>query len=189
MIPLLLFAAAAALLWGDKLEAWFAANKDRFAKISRRQLGAGLVAAVAVAWWVCSTPQPIDDGRPTPAPGAVGELDLSGLFSGPTAAEDAVALSRLCDELAAKVEWDGMQEKPRLVTGWQIADLRSVARDYRLEGGTFGDRQPRVRDAIKTYLERPEILGKDGGPVSPDQRAKWIASFRSIARAAEVAVR
>lgn len=188
MIPALLLAAAAALLWGDKLEALIAANRDRFSQINRRHLAAALVAVVAVGWWYYGQ-QPIDDGRPTPAPGAVGELDLAGLFTGPTAADDAAALAALCDELAAAVEYDGMQAKPRLATGWQIADLRSTARDVRLKGETFGDRQPKVRDAVSTYLNRPEILGRDGGPLAPKDRAKWIASFRDIARAAEAAIR
>jgi len=188
MITALLLAAAAALMFGDKLEAWFAAHKDQFAKISRRQLAAAVVVVVALGWlWYGQ--RPVDDGRPKPAPGAVGELDLTGLFTGPTAADDAVALAGLCDALAQYVQDDGELAKPRLTTGWQVADLRSAARDVRLKGETFGARQPAVRDAVKRYLERPEILGKDGGPLAPKDRAKWISSFRDIARAAEAAVR
>lgn len=189
MIPLLILAAAAAIFYADKVEAWLAANKDRFAGVNNRHVAAALVAVVAAGWWHYSSSQPIDDGRPTPVPGAVGKLDLRGLFTGPSAADDAAALSALCDELAAAVEFDGMQDKPRLATGWAIADLRSSARDIRLRGETFGDRQPAVRDAVKTYLDRPEILGKGGGPLSPQDRAKWIAAFRDIARAAEQAVK
>lgn len=187
MISALLIAAAAALLFGDKVEAWIAAHRDKLAAISGRKAAAAILVAVAVGWFLYSS-QPIDDGRPTPAPGSVGELDLAGLFTGASAADDAAALAALCDELAAAVEFDGMAERPRLATGWQIADLRTAARDIRLRGETFGDRQPQVRDAVKAYLDRPEILGRDGGPLSPRDRSRWVAAFRDVARAAEAAI-
>lgn len=188
MISALLLAAAAAYLFSDKAEAWWAANKDKLPKLERKHLIAAVIAAAAVVAWQYQQPAQIDDGRPKPVPGAVGDLDLTGLFTGATAAEDAAALAALCDELAASVEYDGEKEKPRLTTGWAVADLRSVARDIRLRGETFGDRQPQVRDAVKTYLDRPEVLGKNGGPLSPKDRARWVAAFRDVARAAEAAV-
>lgn len=188
MIAALLLAAALAVLFADKVEAWWAANRDKFPQLERKHLFAGAIALAAAIAWQYQAESQIDDGRPTPVPGAVGELDLSGLFRGPTAADDAAALAALCDELAAAVEYDGEQAKPRLTTGWAIADLRSVARDIRLKGQTFGERQPQVRDAVKTYLERPEILGKNGGPLGPKDRSKWVAAFRDIARAAEAAI-
>lgn len=189
MIVYLLIAAAAAILFSDKIEAWWAANQSRLPKLERKHLLAGAIAVAAVVAWQYQGNQRIDDGRPTPVPGAVGELDLRGLFAGPTAADDAAALGALCDELAAAVEYDGEQDKPRLTTGWAIADLRSAARDIRLKGQTFGDRQPRVRDAVKAYLDRPEVLGKGGGPLGPNDRARWISAFRDIARAAEAAIK
>lgn len=187
MIAALLLAAAAAVLFGDKFEAWIAANKDKLAAVQRKHLVAAALAAVGVGAWYWQG-RPIDDGRPTPAPGTVGEIDLVGLFTGPTAADDAAALAALCDELAAAVEYDGQQDKPRLTTGWAIADLRAAARDIRLRGQTFGDRQPAVRDAVKAYMERPEILGRDGGPLGPKDRSRWVSAFRDVARAAEAAI-
>jgi hypothetical protein len=188
MISALLLAAAAAYLFSGNLEAWWAANKDKLPKLERKHVIAGAIAVAAAVSWHYQQPSQIDDGRPTPVPGAVGDLDLSGLFAGPTAADDAAALAALCDELAAAVEYDGAQDKPRLTTGWAIADLRSNARDIRLKGQTFGERQPKVRDAVKTYLDRPEILGKNGGPLSPQDRSRWVVAFRDVARAAEAAI-
>lgn len=188
MISLLLIAAAAALLFGDKFEGWWAANKGKLAAIPPKNVAAGVIAAVAVASWAMQT-APVDDGRPAPVPVPVADLDLRGLFTGASAAEDATALAGLCDELAACVEYDGRQDKPRLATGWAIADLRAAARDIRLRGETFGERQPAVRDAVKAYLERPDVLGTNGGPLGPQDRSKWVAAFRDIARAAEAAVK
>lgn len=188
MISALLVAAALAVLFADKVEAFIAAHKAKLASIQQKHLLAGAIAIAAVLAWQYQSASQIDDGRPTPVPGAVGELDLTGLFTGPTAAEDAAALAALCEELACAVEYDGEQNKPRLTTGWAVADLRAAARDIRLKGETFGERQPKVRDAVKAYLDRPEVLGKNGGPLGPKDRSRWVAAFRDIARAAEAAV-
>lgn len=186
MISLLLIAAAVAALFSDQLTAFVAAHRGKLPQPSMKHVAAGVcVAAGVFLWW---REQPVDDGRPTPAPGAVGELDLTGLFTGQHAADDAASLAALCEELASAVEFDGEQSAPRLKTGWQIADLRASARDIKLRGETYGDRQPAVRDAVKRYLDRPEILGKGGGPLTARDRAQWIAAFRDIARAAEAAV-
>lgn len=183
MITLLLVAFAAVVAFWDKIEP-AVRTKVEGLKLQPRHWAALAIAGVAI--WYSQVP-PKDLG-PTPVPGAVGGLDLRGLFTGPTAADDAAALAGLCDELAAAVEYDGSLDRPRLNTGWAIADLRAVARDVRLRGQTFGDRQPAVRDAVKTYLERPEILGVNGGPLGPQDRSKWVAAFRDIARAAELAI-
>lgn len=185
MITALLIAAAAAVLYSDQIKAWLTANAGKLPRLEPKHwLAVGLVAVGVVMW------QPrASEGEPTIVPEAASPLDLRGLFTGPRAADDAAALSALCDELAAAIEWDGMQEKPRLATGWNVADLRAVARDVRMKGQTFGDLQPRVRDAVKAYLDRPEILGKSGGPLGPKDRAKWVTAFRDIARAAEAAIK
>lgn len=187
MITFFLVVAAAALLFADQILAAWDQHRHNLPALDRRHALAALLiaAAVASAYW---QPAPADD-NPTPETVPSGDLNLAGLFTGPTAADDAAALAALCNELAEAVEYDGKQTKPRLLTGWAIADLRATARDIRLKGQTFGDRQPQVRDAVKRYLERPDILGKGGGPLGADGRAKWVASFRDIARAAEAAVR
>lgn len=187
MISALLIAAALAVLFGDQLKPWLATLQERLAKLPRQKVIAAAIAVAGVAAMYWQSPQ-VDDGRPRPVPGSVGDLDLRGLFTGPTAADDAAAMAALCDELAAAVEYDGSLDKPRLNTGWQIADLRATARDVRLKGQTFGDRQPMVREAVKAYLDRPEVLGKNGGPLGPKDRSRWVSAFRDIARAAEAAI-
>jgi hypothetical protein len=124
---------------------------------------------------------------PTPAPLPPGAFALRGKFIGQEAAADAATLSALCEELAAVIEYDGMQAEPRLKTGAAIDELRIVAREARMKGVSLGDRHPKVRDAIHKYLD--ESVGTSGGPVGPQDRSRWVATFRDIARACADAAR
>lgn len=149
-----------------------------------KAVAAALLAAAAVSWaW-----QPTADGQPTPAP-AAGPIVLAGKFVGEHAAADAAAFASLCDELASCIEWDETLADPRLTTGVAIDGLRVAARDARMKGVSIGERHPLVREAVHEYLDRPDVLGPAGGPLTPDQTSKWKAALRTIARAAEAAVR
>lgn len=125
------------------------------------------------------------DAPPDPAPAA--GLDLRGRFVGPDAAHDAATTAALLAELADVVEFDGRQQTPRIATGAAVHDLRTAARELRCRGVRLGDRQPAVRDAIKAFLD--ERAGTDGGPLDADERAKWVAAYREVAKAAEAAAR
>lgn len=133
-------------------------------------------------WSVFSSSMPL----PTPAPVET-EVPLRGLFIGPTAGDDALLMAALCEEIAAEIEWDGMQDEPVLKTGVQFDLLRVRARNIFLRGESIGERQPHVAEAVGAYLT--DKLGVSGGPVSPAQRAKWVSAYRELARAAEDAAR
>jgi len=137
-----------------------------------------VLVLVAAAWWMSqdTAPQP---APPEPAP-VVG-LDLDGLFVGPSAAEDAAALAALADEIADEIEWDGQQADPYMTTGVAFDELRTRARAARMRGQSIGERQPRARDAIASYLT--DELGESGGPVDAAARAAWVAAYRTIAGA------
>jgi len=150
--------------------------------MSLRAKIAAVIALVAAAWMFAGSDSPPE---PQPAPG--GDLQLVGLFRGPTAADDAAVLSALAAEIAAEIAWDGQQDEPYLKTGVAFDELRSRARECRLRGESLGSRQPRVRDAIDDYLV--ERLGTSGGPVDAAKRAAWVDSYREIARAAGDAAR
>lgn len=124
--------------------------------------------------------------EPTPAPLPV-SMSFRGMFVSDKAAADAMTLAALLGELADCIEADGMLEQPRLRTGVAFDDLRIAAREARCRGESIGQRQPAVRDAIHRYLD--EHVGPSGGPVSPEQRAKWITAFRELSRACEDAAR
>jgi hypothetical protein len=148
-------------------------------KIDRQHVvAAALIAAAALVWSnQAGAPSP----NPTPAPAA---LDLRGKFVGPTAAADAAIVAALLDELAAEIEYDGTKpEDVRLIkTGAAVDDLRVRARELRCRGESLGARHPLVRDAIKDFLDH--AAGTAGGPLSPAQRAAWVAAYREIAKAA-----
>ena len=131
---------------------------------------------------------------PAPGPAPVVGLDLRGRFVGPGAATDAATTAALLEELADKIQWDGLPQdqegrpkEPRLTTGAAFDDLRRVARELRCEGVSLGARQPAVRDEIKRYLDAE--VGTDGGPVDAKKRSAWVFAFKSIAQAAREATR
>lgn len=165
-------------------------------KLDSRHAVAGLLLAAAAASWAM---QPAAEGEPTPAPPA-GPLVLAGKFVGPTAAADAAAFACLCDELAACIEWDEVQKDPRLTTGVAIDELRIAAREGRMRGDSIGDRHPLVRDSVRDYLDRTlgepttdasgrTVYRTPGGPLTPEQRSRWKSALRTVARAAEAAIR
>lgn len=144
----------------------------------RKVAAAGIVAVALAANALESRPLPLP-----PAPD--GGLVLSGLFAGPTAGSDARIVEHLSAEIADCIEADGRSEKPRLSAGIHLDDLRTRAREFRCRGESIGDRQPAVSQAVAKFLD--EAVGNSGGPVTPEQRAKWVDAYREIARAASVA--
>lgn len=141
---------------------------------------AGLAVLIALGSFVSYNPEP------TPAPFPSSEISLRGAFVGATAANDCLAFGHLCGALASMIEWDGMQDPPRLQTGASFDDLRRLAREFRLEGESIGNRQPKAADEIADYLTNK--IGTDGGPVGPAQRAEWVSAFREIERACADAI-
>lgn len=155
--------------------------------------GAGWALFVALlVWsaflvWIATAINTPGNPTPPPEPAPAAGLDLRGRFVGPDAAHDAATTAALLAELADVVEFDGRQPTPRIATGAAVHDLRTAARELRCRGVKLGDKQPAVRDAIKTFLD--EKAGTDGGPLDADERAKWVAAYREVAKAAEAAAR
>ena len=149
--------------------------------MNRRALIAGILIGVAV---ICAA---WPYAAPSPAPLPDSPLDLRGKFVGADAAADAATTASLLGELADAIEFDGTKAEPRLRTGAAFDDLRTTARDLRCRGQTLGARQPRVREAIKHYLE--ERVGTSGGPVDAAGRVRWVEALRDVSRAAEAAAR
>lgn len=181
MTTVLLVAAALAFAWP-----WLKAHAHlvKLPRLDARQIG-GLVL-LAAALWSAMSRSPAGP-TPTPAPPAPDEFSLRGKFAGPDAAADAAKTAALMDELAHELEWDSMQPNPLLKTGVAFDELRIRARMLLCRGESLGDKHPRARDAIKEFLDLQ--AGTSGGPLSPEQRAAWIAAYRAIGRAAADAAR
>ena len=140
-----------------------------------------LIAAILMVLGLLSSLGSRETG-PTPAPPA-GDIVLAGKFAGPTASADAAITAAMFSELADELEYDALRAGgPHLATGVAFDDLRTRAFDLRCKGQKVGDRQPRAREAIKTYLTAK--VGVSGGPVGPEQRAEWVKALREIGRAA-----
>lgn len=153
-------------------------------EISRRHVAGAACLAAAAIMWTNSRPQ----DTPTPAPPAPDAgIVLAGTFVGPDAAVDAATVSALMDELAAEIEWDGMQGEPLIRTGVAVDDLRQRARELRCRGVSLGEKHPRAREAIRVYLDG--AAGTSGGPLSGAQRSAWVSAYRTVARAAADAAR
>lgn len=179
MTTILLVAAAVAFAWP-----WLKAHAHdiKLPKLDARQL-AGL-ALLAAALWSAMSRSPAE---PTPAPAPTGAFTLKGKFSGPDAAADAATTAALMEELASELEWDAMQPQPLLKTGVAFDELRIRARLLLCRGESLGEKHPRARDAIKEFLDAR--AGTSGGPLTPEQRAAWIAAYREVGRAAADAAR
>lgn len=186
MITVALVAAAVYALAGPEVVArWKDSIGASLPAIDRRHvIGAALLAAAAWSWTNSSPPAPAPSPAPGPAPSAV---VLRGTFVGPDAAADASRVSCLLDELAAEIEWDGTQAEPLIRTGVAVDELRQRARELRCRGVSLGEKHPRAREAIKAYLDG--AAGTSGGPLTPAQRAAWVAAYREVARAAADAAR
>lgn len=135
---------------------------------NRKKAAAAILAVAVVSQMLSDAPQP--DGG----------LVLK--FVGPTAAHDRSVVKHLAGEIADVIEWDGKLDKPRMTAGVHFDDLRTQAREFRCRGERIGSRQQAVNEAVHKYLL--EQLGDSGGPVTPEQRQKWVDCYREIERAA-----
>ena len=180
MLTAALIIAAALVLGGKdlwhKVTDW--ASLLPVPELSWRQVAAAVLLIGAVVAFNLGSPV-------TPAPGpepAPGPLELRGLFTGPTGAEDAAVVAALTGELADEIAWDGTQEQPRWRTGVAVDELRQAARELRCRGVSIGQRQPAARDAIAKHLEA--AVGTSGGPIDEAARAAWVKALREISEAA-----
>lgn len=193
LLSILLVAAGIWLLVGPQLTEWLrdvsATAVAAAPQIDRRHMaGAALVAAAALAWSSSGRERAPAPG-PTPAPPAPdAPLVLAGLFSPhPEAAADAAKIEALFGEVADELEWDAMLADPMYKSGVAFDELRVRAFDMRCRGISLGDRHPRVREAIRSYLDK--AAGISGGPLTPQQKAAWVTAFRTVKQAAGDAIR
>jgi hypothetical protein len=179
MMPLLLVAVAAVALAWPWIQAHY--HEWRWPQLDSRHLAAAALVAAAAWSYVASSPA---TPAPSPAPDPAA-LTLRGKFVGPDAARDAALVAALCTELANEIEWDASQPEPLIRTGVAFDELRVRSRVLLCRGESLGAKHPLARQAIEDYLNT--VAGTAGGPLTPEQKAKWISAYREVARAAEAA--
>jgi hypothetical protein len=147
-----------------------------------------LAAGAMVSWAIASRPAPAPppDNPPAPAPAGWPTIDLRGAFVGEHAAEDALTTQYLLKWLSRWIAYDSTLPQPRLKTAAAFDELRRVARDGRMEGGTLGQRQPLAKERIKAFLDA--AVGDSGGPVDRAGAAKFVRAFDDVSKAAAVAI-
>ena len=177
MISLVLLAVAGVALAWPWIQAHY--HEWKWPQLDSRHLAA--FALVAAAAWHYAAQSP---ATPSPAP-SPSEFSLRGKFVGPDASRDAALVAALCDELANEVEWDAQQVEPLIRTGVAFDELRIRSRLLLCRGESLGDKHPLARDAIEGYLNA--AAGTAGGPLTPEAKARWVAAYREVARAAEAA--
>ncbi|MCC9608534.1 hypothetical protein LOC68_09790 [Blastopirellula sp. JC732] len=125
----------------------------------------------------------------TPPPENPGEPDLLAAFresdAHSEASQDAKRFAELCDAIAAVIEYDAARPEPHLRSGVQLENLRMIARETQLSGGSYAVKYPHLGGEIKTYLDSQ--IGVDGGALSDDRRRNWIAGYRQLAKSAHYA--
>jgi hypothetical protein len=144
---------------------------------------AALLAGAVLAAVVEFAPRPAPAPVPTPAVA----LDLRGKFVGANAAEDAAAFAGLCHGIAEALAADGGKPTPRITTGVQIEDVRVAAAEGRFLPRSLSREQPHAAAAAGRYLD--SVVGTSGGPLDATTRSRWVEAFRTLAQAAEEAVR
>lgn len=149
---------------------------------ARRVIGIGLLVLAAALAAARRAPAPAPDPGPAPS-----DITLRGVFTGPTAAEDAAQVSAMWLEVADEIEHDGLQAEPFFKTGHSLDVLRTRARELRWRGQRIAERQPAVQAAAHDYLDQK--VGTAGGEIDNEQRAKWVNAYRSLGRAAADASR
>jgi hypothetical protein len=179
MMPLLLVAVAAVALAWPWIQAHY--HEWRWPQLDSRHLAAAALVAAAAWSYVASSPA---TPAPAPAPDQAA-FTLRGKFVGPDAARDAALVAALCTELANEIEWDASQPEPLIRTGVAFDELRVRSRVLLCRGESLGAKHPLARQAIEDYLNT--VAGTAGGPLTPEQKAKWVAAYREVARVAEAA--
>ena len=186
MITAVCFALAAVALCGrwllEHVRQW--AEGSTMPAIDGRHIAAGILVVAGAMSWATRPSDPIPGPRPEP----IG-LSLIGCFVGPDASTDAATTGALCRELADELEWDAAQPEDTqlLKTGQAFDQLRQRSRLLLCRGVSLGDKHPRAKAAIEEYLNT--AAGVSGGPLTPAQRAAWVAAYRVVARAADDAAR
>jgi hypothetical protein len=124
---------------------------------------------------------------PKPAPGGP---DLLSVFRKKDDTEhakrDARAFAAICRAIKKTLEFDWRQPAPRLSTGVKADDLTRAVRELRMEGYSFADDYPDLKEAIRSHFEKKGV-GTKGGTLSDDRRRAWLEALGELSVSADYA--
>jgi hypothetical protein len=101
------------------------------------------------------------------------------------ARQHAHIFATICGKLAECLEYDGSRTDPLIKTGVQIDELRRSFRQVRTGGWSFLHQYPELGTSVDQFLTTE--IGTSGGPLTPEQRRKWIDSMRRLEASANYA--
>ena len=99
------------------------------------------------------------------------------------AEHDARTFAKICRKVADVLEFDGKQEHKHITTANQADAFQLVFRQLVLEGRSFKRTYPELPETIKQYMEAE--VGREGGKLTDERRAKWIAAMQKLGECAE----
>lgn len=102
------------------------------------------------------------------------------------AIRDCLRLADVNYAIADIYETDGRSAEPKLRTSTAMHNVRKLAVFYRNDGKWPSQTYQDLPDALGNFLTDAG-LPKDGGLITPEQRAEFIAKHRQIGKAAEYA--
>ncbi len=141
-----------------------------------------LVGLAALAWWAFSRSDP-SVPSPSPPPGGPSLVEAFRTNDDRReAVQHARVFATICGSLADYLEYDGSRPQPLIKTGVQIDEFRRGLRQTRTKGWSFLTTYPELGPAVEQFLTRE--VGTSGGPLTPEQRQKWIAAMRQLEQSA-----
>lgn len=149
-----------------------------------------IAIAVGGSFAVTTLRQSVAGGSST-TPAIAPQPDLLSVFnSNPDRAQakaDCLAFGTLCDAMANVWEFDGQAKTPRLSRQSHLAELRQVAREYRLGGQSLAAKYPALPGVLDRFLGDVIPSGKGTGAVevTSEVRARWVESHRKLAESAK----
>lgn len=123
-------------------------------------------------------PNPNPIPGPQPLPFSQGVLDA---FKGDGGTkDDAIVLSSAFDQFGSSLEYDGLQQPPRIASTTDLGSSFARLQQYRFlsQQTTLGQRFPRFEAYIAAEMAR---TGLNAGPLDAVKRSNAVLMFRTIA--------
>lgn len=124
-------------------------------------------------------PQP-NPYNPTPQPPPFAAGVIEAFKSDGGTPDDAIVLASAFDQFASTLEYDGLQQAPRIGNGNDLGNTFARLQQYRfLQSSTsIGQKFPRLETFIATEMGR---IGLKEGPLDSSKRSNAVLMFRTVA--------